>query len=140
MSSIYETLHEHAARMAEREELRISPALGLLADMSDAELDELEFGVVKIDDHGFVESYNRYESRLTGLASEDAIGRHFFRDIAPCTNNALFRGLFERGLAENRLNHLFPYTFTYRMQPTNVKVHLFRDSVTCTNWVLISRV
>jgi photoactive yellow protein len=140
MSSLDETLHEHAARMAERAELGIAPALGSLAGTSDAELDQLEFGVVQLDDHGIVERYNRYESRLTGLAREDAIGRHFFRDLAPCTNNGLFRGLFERGLAEGRLNHLFPYTFTYRMQPTNVKVHLYRDDATGTNWVLIARV
>lgn len=140
MSSLDETLYEHAARMAERGELSIAPALGQLSALTEQERDALDFGVVELDDDGVVIAYNRYESRLTGLEPHDAIGRNFFRDLAPCTNNGLFRGLFERGVREGRLNHLFPYTFTYRMRPTNVKVHLFRDGASGTNFLLVQRV
>lgn len=140
MSSLDDTLYEHAARMAEREELRIAPVLGQLNDLSHAERDALEYGLVELDDDGVVLSYNRYESELSGLDPEDALGRHFFRDLAPCTNNGLFRGVFERGVREGRLNHLFPYTFTYRMRPTNVKVHLFRDAAAGANFLLVKRV
>lgn len=140
MSSLDDTLYEHAARMAEREELAIAPSLGQLSSLTDAERDALEFGVIELDDDGVVLSYNRYESELTGIEPDDAVGRSFFRDLAPCTNNSLFRGLFERGVTTGRLNHLFPYTFTYRMRPTNVKVHLFRAEETGTNWLLVKRV
>lgn len=140
MSSLDDRLYEHAARMAEREELSIAPSLGQLSDLTVDERDALDFGVVELDDDGVVLSYNRYEARLTGLEPEEAVGRQFFRDLAPCTNNSLFRGLFERGIAEGELNHLFPYTFTYRMRPTNVKVHLYRDASRATNWLLVKRV
>jgi len=140
MGTLRDTLFEHAARMAQRPELAIAPELGRLPELAGSELDALPFGVVELDDDGVVRAYNAYESRMTGLRPDEVVGRHFFRDVAPCTNNPLFRGTFERGVAEGRLNHLFPYTFTYRMRPTNVKVHLYRDASSGTNWVLVARV
>ncbi|MEZ5976831.1 MAG: PAS domain-containing protein [Planctomycetota bacterium] len=140
MERFGDSLYEHAARMAERGDLSIAPTLAELPGLTEAERDALDFGLVQLDDDGTVLAYNRTESEFTGLEPEDVVGRHFFRDVAPCTNNPLFRGVFERGLAEGRLNHLFPYTFSYRMPSTNVKVHLYRDGATGTNWLLVKRI
>jgi photoactive yellow protein len=139
MTSLHDTLFEHAAHMAQREDLAILPPGLVLGGLSPAELDALPFGAIRLDDSGVVCAYNAYESQLTGLAPDIVLGRNFFRDVAPCTNNALFRGTFERGLAAGRLDHLFPYTFTYRMRPVNVKVHLVREAASGTNWVLVAR-
>ena len=111
-----------------------------LPALSREALDELDFGVVKVDREGDIEIYNRYEQELGQLTEADVRGKNFFGEVAVCTNNALFRGLFKAGIAANSLNHLFPYTFTYRMSPTPVRVHLYRDQATSTNWILVKRV
>lgn len=111
-----------------------------LPALSREALDELDFGVVKVDREGDIEIYNRYEQELGQLTEAEVRGKNFFGEVAVCTNNPLFRGLFKAGIAANRLNHLFPYTFTYRMSPTPVRVHLYRDQATSTNWILVKRV
>ena len=60
-----------------------------LPHMSKSEVDALPFGVVRTDDGGTVQLYNKYESELANVAQADAIGKNFFRELAPCTNNRL---------------------------------------------------
>lgn len=102
-------------------------------------LDGLDFGVVKVDGDGNIQAYNKYEQDLGGLTEAEVQGKNFFGEIAVCTNNALFRGVFKEGVAANSLNHLFPYTFTYKMSPTPVQVHLYRDQASSTNWILVKK-
>jgi len=64
-----------------------------LAD--DAALDALPFGVVAMAEDGTVMSYNRAESQLSGLAPANVIGRHFFSQVAPCTNNFMVAHRFK---------------------------------------------
>lgn len=111
-----------------------------LPALSREALDDLDFGVVKVDAAGCIEVYNKYEQELGRLTEAEVQGKNFFGEIAVCTNNPLFRGLFNAGIAANNLNHLFPYTFTYRMSPTPVRVHLYRDQATLTNWILVKKV
>jgi photoactive yellow protein len=108
--------------------------------MSRAQLDALEFGVVRVDDGGTVQLYNRYESELANVDQEAAIGRNFFRELAPCTNNRLVFGRFKDGVAANKLDAFVTYAFTYKMRPTLVNIHLYRDPVSKTNWVMVKRV
>lgn len=104
---------------------------------SENELNQKDFGIVKLDDRGNVLFYNDYESKLAGIKKEDAIGKNFFTDVAPCTNNGLFMGSYKDGVEQNKLKILFFYTFTYRMAPTNVKVFLWRHPGSSTNWIFI---
>jgi photoactive yellow protein len=115
------------------------PAGDLLSlnTMSLGQTDSLPYGAVKIDDRGIIKVYNRYESELGGIAPSDAIGKNFFTDIAPCTNNKVFRGCFTKGVEQGTADCLFSYTFTYKMRPTEVKVHLHRSSG--INWMLIAK-
>ncbi|MCS6984640.1 MAG: PAS domain-containing protein [Leptospiraceae bacterium] len=110
-----------------------------LAQMSRNELDSLDFGVVKVDDHGTILIYNRYESELASIPPSQAEGKNFFKEIAPCTNNHLFYGTFKEGVKRGDLNHLFLYTFTYKMRPTNVNVHLYRDKLSGSNFILVQK-
>lgn len=112
------------------DELRRLPAL------SRAEIDGLEVGVIKVDDTGVIEVYSARESQIAGVAIDAAEGRNFFTQVAPCTNNRLLFGRFKTGVTANELNFTLPYTFTYRMKPTNVFLQMYRDSATSTNWVL----
>jgi photoactive yellow protein len=101
-------------------------------------LHEAPFGIVRLDDEGTVEFYNHYESTLSGVDPEDAIGQDFFTQLAPCSNNNLFRGRFREGVEEGTLDERFTYTFTYKMRPTLVDVRLYRDDAGL-NWVLIHK-
>ena len=109
-----------------------------LRHADEATLHEAPFGIVRLDDEGRVEFYNRYESDLSGVPPEEALGKEFFTQLAPCSNNHLFRGRFEEGLEAGALDDHFTYTFTYKMRPTLVDVRLYRDEAGL-NWVLIHK-
>lgn len=111
--------------------------LGNLANLSREQADACDFGIVKVDDSGKIQLYNRYESELADVSPSDAEGKSFFTQIAPCTNNSLFFGTFKKGVAANNLNVAFPYTFTYKMKPTNINIHMLRDPNSKTNWVFV---
>ena len=102
------------------------------------ELDAAPFGIIQIDDAGIVQFYNRYESNLSGIDPDDAVGANFFTELAPCSNNPLFFGRFKEGVQEGDLDEYFTYTFTYQMRPTLVDVHLYRDEAG-NNWILIQK-
>lgn len=108
-----------------------------LPNMDSSDLDELDFGAVKVDDQGVVEEYNRYESEMAGVEKEDAKGNNFFTEVAPCTNNQLFYGAFEDGVEAGELDQEMDYTFTFKMDPTNVKIRLYHEPDSETNWVLV---
>lgn len=128
-----------AARPASSNSFVPDELFGMLGNLSRADMDRCDFGVIKLDDSGKVVMVNRYQSDLGGVAIPNFEGKHYFTQIAPCTNNALFFGSFKKGVAANNLNLVFPYTFTFKMKPTNVKVHLYRDQATKTNWVFCAR-
>ncbi len=102
-----------------------------------AVLDEAPFGVVRVDDSGFVLLYNRWESEMAGVPVAEAEGRNFFKQVAPCTNNRLMFGRFKEGIDQGALDVEFDFTFTYRMKPTNVRIRLYRHSESCSNWILV---
>jgi len=110
-----------------------------LPQMSAEELNQLDFGCVQVDDQGKILQFNRYEAELSGLEPSSVIGKNYFTQVAPCTNNDIFYGTFKKGVQENDLNSLFLYTFTYKMAPTNVKVHLYRDNSSASNWIMVKK-
>jgi photoactive yellow protein len=88
-------------------------------------LDALPMGVIALDHTGRVTAYNRFEQKLAGLRATDVVGRDFFVQVAPCTNNFMVRErFFEAWQAESPLDEVVPYTFTYRMKPTRVRLRL----------------
>lgn len=105
---------------------------------SKRQLDAADFGIVGVDDEGVVEFYNQYEAELAGVTPEEAMGRNFFTQLAPCSNNRIFLGRFKSGVRSNQLDESFTYTFTYKMRPTLVDIRLYRDS-TGSNWVLVRK-
>ncbi len=114
-----------------------APKLGAWLDSASGDdLDALTFGVIEVDDDGAVVFYNRYESEFTGLAPEDVVGRSFFTDVAPCTNNSLFFGRFRDGLKEDGYDASLRYTLTYRLRPTLVNVRIVRYND--RNWILVA--
>ena len=110
-----------------------------LPKMSQDELDALPFGVVLLDDQGVINFYNKYETTLANVDPVYAFGKNFFTQIAPCTNNRLVYGRFKEGVREDALDVVVLYTFTYKMRPTLVNIHLYREPESKTNWVLVQR-
>lgn len=108
-----------------------------LNSLSQAEIDALSFGAVKVDTNGQILMYNKYESELAHVPISTAVGRNFFTEVAICTNNRIFYGRFKEGMAKGELDYVFNYVFTYNMKPTNVVVHLLHDKPTKTNWVFV---
>jgi photoactive yellow protein len=84
-----------------------------------AELDALTFGIVRMALDGTVEQYNAAEGVLSGLTPARVIGRKFFTEVAPCTNNFMVAHRFE---TEPELDDVIDYVFTFRLAP--LKVHL----------------
>ena len=109
-----------------------------LPEMERAEIDALPVGVIKLADDGRVLLYNQTEARFSGIPVRQAEGQHFFNELAPCTNNRIVHGQFQQGRERNELDVVIDYTFTYRMRPTNVRLHLYRDPASRTNWITVS--
>lgn len=108
-----------------------------LENLDQSKADQLDHGVVKVDKDGTIQIFNDYESKLSGCDKNAVLGKNFFTEVAPCTNNRLFYGKFKSGVEAGELELKIPYTFTYKMRPANVFVHMKIDKATGTNWVFI---
>ncbi len=64
-------------------------------DLDQASADCLPFGLLRLDEEGFVRKYNVPEAQLSGLDPEEVLGKHFFREVAPCTRVKEFEGRFD---------------------------------------------
>lgn len=98
----------------------------LLADLERAtagELDDAGFGVVRMDRGGVVLNFSRRESQLSGLSPQSVVGRNFFVEVAPCTNNFM---VAERYAESGELDESLDYVFTYRMKPRKVRLRLLK--------------
>lgn len=139
MSDLITRFQEKGERQAETSSYFVPDELSdRIESLGPAELDELDFGVVRLDDGGKIAAYNRYESELSGLDQASVIGKNFFYDIAPCTNNRLFLGSFQKGVEAGTMKFLFFYTFTYRMKPTYVRVILYKKKAG-ENWIFVKK-
>lgn len=84
--------------------------------------DELDFGLIKMDRKGNVLAYNKWEAQLAANNQEAVIGKNFFTQIAPCTNNFMVSEKY--GLFQGQLDETLDYVFTYRIKPTPVRLRL----------------
>jgi len=101
---------------------------------SDAQLQDTPFGVVAMDADHRVVIYNRAESTLSGLSPQRVVGRHFFSEVAPCTNNFLVAHRFE---TESDLDATIDYVFTLRMKPTPVRLRLLTRPEAARRFLLV---
>ena len=116
-----------------------SSVLENLNSLDRSSADSSDFGIVEVDDAGVIKLYNKYESDLASIAPDAAEGKNFFTQVAPCTNNRLFYGRFQEGVKGNDLNAEMDYVFTYKMRPTRVKIHMYRDPREGRNFVFVKK-
>jgi photoactive yellow protein len=107
-----------------------------LALATDAELDALDFGVIKLDPDGRLLAYNAYESAATGLSRERLLGRPFFSEIGLCMNNAL---VAERFAQQSEFDISLDYLFTLRMKLSPVRLRLLKSASVTARFVLVRR-
>ena len=110
-----------------------------LARMSPKQIDDLAFGAIQLDAQGKILRYNEAEAQITGRSASAVIGSNFFRDVAPCTNTAKFKGVFDAGVRTNTLNTMFEYVFDYKMNPTKVKIHMKKAISDGSFWIFVKR-
>lgn len=111
------------------------PEIAHLLDTADAEaLDALEFGVISMTLDGTVDRYNAFEARCAGLTRERVLGKNFFTEVAPCTNNYLVASRFEDSAS---LDENLPYVFTLRMRPRPVELRLLKAQDAERQYVLV---
>jgi len=106
-----------------------------LAALTSSEIDELSFGVVAMTHDGIVSAYNATEAKQAGMSPERVIGRHFFSDVAPCTNNFMVADRYEKASLDETLDYLF----TLRMKPTRVKLRLLKAPHVPQQYMLVMR-
>jgi photoactive yellow protein len=95
-----------------------------------------DLAAIELDDDGTVVACNRAAGELLRLPSSSMPGHGLFTEVAPCTDNRLFRGTFRRARHLDEVDLVFGYTLTYRIPPTDVLVHLRRrDGRT---WLLLA--
>lgn len=107
---------------------------------SDAELDNLDFGVIGMDDATQVRRYNRFESAAAGLSPERVIGHALFTVVAPCMNNFMVAQRFEDAQQDGSvLDDTIDYVLTLRMRPVKVKLRLLARPGSGLRYVLVHR-
>ena len=96
---------------------------GPLAVVPPELLEGLPFGVIRLSGDGLVEAYNDTEARLARRSAASVIGKHFFNEVAPCTNVQAFAGrlalMRERGVAATER-----FAFVFRLPWTSSMVQL----------------
>ena len=100
------------------------------------QLETATSGVVALDHAHRVVSWNATEVALSGLSAARVIGRHFFTEVAPGTNNFMVAQRFE---SEPSLDATIDYVFTLAMRPTAVKLRMLRRRGADRQCLLVQR-
>jgi photoactive yellow protein len=108
-------------------------------EMKQAELDVLPQGAIQLDLEGRILQYNLYEQRLAHVKRENAVGRNFFTEVAPCTDVKGFHGRFTEGVKKKSLHETFRYHFSFPTDPTDVSITLHYSASTSSVWVFVRK-
>jgi photoactive yellow protein len=97
-------------------------------ERSEAELDELPFGIICLDEEGTILRYNLAEARLARLDRNQVVGKNFFARVAPCTAGPGFEGRFrEFARASGGQDVLrFDYLFDFKFGAQEVGIEIVR--------------
>ncbi|MEM8559859.1 MAG: hypothetical protein AAGG50_18745 [Bacteroidota bacterium] len=106
-------------------------------DPSHERLATVPYAAIAVDADGKVAAFHEPDSELGGINPVEAVGRAFFRDVAPSANNRLFYGRFKRGLTSPSVATAFPYTFLQGEESVNLVVQLHRAENASHTWILL---
>ena len=100
-------------------------------------IDRLPFGAIHLGSQGEVLRYSATERRLSGFARE-AVGLDFYAKIAPCMNNAAFRGRIEAAARAGRLDIEFGHVGDFDDRERELRVRVMSAS-SGGYWIFMSR-
>lgn len=106
-----------------------------VATMSPEDWHEVAFGVIELDLDMIVRTFNRAESTLAQRDPAKAVGRHFFDEVAPCTDGPGFRGRIEQLRHGDDSRFDFEFAFPWGVQQVRVRALRLRESV----WLMVTR-
>lgn len=92
--------------------------------------EKINFATVELDDDGNILMYSKQNKEwfAPNMDESEVLGKNYFTEIAPCTNNFLFQGRFQRMVQSGTVHRSqpFDYVFTYKIRPTKINVVLAR--------------
>ena len=100
-------------------------------------LDNQPYGCIKLDKTGRVLEFNIAASAVLGVRAKDAIGKHFFTEVARCADNPEFYGRFKTAMAGTGvLNKVIDHRFVMSeaaqamggVLSIDVRVHMFSST------------
>jgi photoactive yellow protein len=102
------------------------------------EVDQLPFGVIRLDASWTVVTYSKREAQLSGRDNRPTVGLDFFTAVAPCMNNPDFKGRIERAVAARTLDIEFTHIgdFSDRDRELLVRVQSASDGGI---WMFLTR-
>jgi len=110
-----------------------------LKELSPEDFDAMAFGAIQLDQEGKVLAYNRWEANLARRKPSDVIGKNFFKDIAPCTDVAAFRGRLDNLAAKGESTYLLDFDFAFPWGKRRVRVR-FLVEPDGNRWVFVTDV
>ncbi|MGB5733834.1 MAG: EAL domain-containing protein [Thiohalocapsa sp.] len=105
--------------------------------LTEAQLDALPCGAIRVDSDGIILFYSRVEAQLTGRPPDVVLGRNFFTEVAPCTVVPEFYGRFRRGVLNGDLNTSFEFTFDFQMHPVQVRISMRTSDHAGEFWIIV---
>jgi len=108
-----------------------------VTEVSEAQLDEQPFGIIRLDRNGRVVGYNRYEEELAHLSRAGVICKSFFFEVAPCTRVREFYGRFTEGIEAGAMRVRFEFVFPFAHGARNVQITMFYREADDSVWVLV---
>ncbi|MGZ3442395.1 MAG: response regulator [Polyangia bacterium] len=124
--------HEpHVARLSDADLERVR-------SLTPEALDELPFGVIRVDRAGTIVGFNEYESAASRLPRAAVLGRPF-AEVAPCTQVQEFASAIAEGIRAGKLDRVLRFVFPTHGALSLVSVRLHFDSERSSIWIFVSR-
>lgn len=108
-----------------------------LDHLTEAELDHLPVGTIRVDAEGRILFYSRAQSVLSQREVETVLGRNFFSEVAPCTVVPEFYGRFRRGVLTGHLETTFEFIFDFQMAPVRVRITMRAAERAGEFWIIV---
>jgi len=99
-----------------------------LSALDSEDFDALPFGSIKLDGEDRIQIYNAYEAELARRDQRETIGLDFFRDVAPCTDNEIFRGRLDALVRDGKRTARFEYRFHFPWGTRRVRIQFWVPS------------
>ena len=107
-----------------------------LKNLTSAAYDDLPFGSIKLDRASRITLYNRAESVLARRDAQEMLGKLFFEEVAPCTNNVMFRGRLDELVRSGIKSARFDYLFLFAWGSRPVRIQLWVPDAE-TRWIFV---